>query len=148
MNVERWYPSKIDWWIAALLAMAPIATVGGFILTVVAGGTGTVVAAGGVVVIAAVYLGLVFPMRYGIDDTHVIVRHGVVRQRIPLADITEVEPTRNPLSSPALSLDRIRITFGTGIFKSGMISPAAKAEFLDELATKAKLRRDGDRLVR
>jgi hypothetical protein len=144
----RWYPSKIDWWIAALLCLAPIAALGGFLVTLAAGGSGTVVAGIGVAVIAAIYLGLVFPMRYAIDESHVIVRYGLVRQRIPLADITEVVPTRNPLSSPALSLDRIRITFGTGMFKSGMISPAAKSEFLDELAAKAKLRRDGDRLVR
>jgi hypothetical protein len=94
------------------------------------------------------YLGLVLPMRYAITDQHLVVRHGLVRQRIALRDITVVEPTRSPLSSPALSLDRLRIEFGTGFFKSAMISPAAKSEFLAELAVKAGLERDGDRLVR
>ena len=95
-----------------------------------------------------VYGGLVFPMRYGIAEDVIVVRHGVVRQKVVLRDITEVEPSRSPLSSPALSLDRLNIKFGEGFFKSVMVSPKDKSGFLDELATKAKLRRDGDRLVR
>jgi hypothetical protein len=39
-----------------------------------------------------------------------------------------VEETRNPLSSPALSLDRLKITYGNG--KRIMISPADKIGFL------------------
>jgi membrane protein YdbS with pleckstrin-like domain len=147
MAVERWYPSKVDWWLAILIALAPIASIVALIGTLMAG-TGVLIAAGGVVLLAAVYLGLVIPMRYGIDDEHLVVRHGIVRQRIRLSEITEVSPTRSPLSSPALSLDRLAIRFGEGFFKSAMISPAAKAEFLAELATRANLRRDGERLVR
>lgn len=147
MAVERWYPSKIDGWLAIILFAAPVATIGGLAIAI-SSGHGIAVAAMGVGVIAAIYLGLVFPMRYGIDSAHVVVRHGVVRQRIALGDILEVESTRSPLSSPALSLDRVRITFGRGFFKSAMISPAAKVEFLAELAQRAGLRRDGDRLVR
>jgi hypothetical protein len=147
MAVQRWYPSKIDWWLAILLAVAPLMSIAAMIGTAIAG-VGVIVTLGSTVFLAAIYLGLVFPMRYGIDDQHLVVRHGLVRQRILLRDITEVKPTRNPLSSPALSLDRLAIRFGDGFFKSAMISPAAKAEFLDELAARANLRRDGDRLVR
>lgn len=98
--------------------------------------------------LAAIYVGLVLPMRYAIVDTAVVVRHGLVWQRIPLADITEVYPTRNPLSSPALSLDRLHIGFGAGFFKSAMISPRDKQGFLTELAARTGLHRDGDRLTR
>jgi hypothetical protein len=42
--------------------------------------------------------------------------------------------TRSPLSSPALSLDRIRIDYGKG--KSVMISPLNKADFLLELQSR------------
>ena len=45
-------------------------------------------------ILAVVYLGLVFPMRYGITDTELVVRSGLVRRRIRLADITSVTPTR------------------------------------------------------
>lgn len=146
MAVRRWYPSKVDWWLAVLLTVAPSISVAALVGTVLAG-DGVVIASGGVLLLVAVYFGLVLPMRYGIDDTHIVVRHGVVRQRIKLADITEVSPTRNPLSSPALSLDRIEIKFGDGFFKSAMISPAAKSDFLDELAQRTGLTREGDRLV-
>jgi hypothetical protein len=98
--------------------------------------------------VLGIYFGLVFPMRYGLDDTHLVVRFGVCRQRIPLAAITEVKPTHNPLSSPALSLDRLHVRFGQGVFKAVMISPTDRNRFLDELAQKTGLQREGDRLVR
>ena len=59
-----------------------------------------------------------------------------------------VHPTRNPAGSPALSLDRLRVQYGQGFFKGVMISPVDRNRFLDELAQKAGLKREGDRLVR
>jgi hypothetical protein len=147
MAVPRWYPSKIDSWLAVAMAIGPLMSVVALAGTLIAG-DGVIFALGGVALFAAIYLGLVFPMRYGIDDEHIVIRHGLVRQRVPLRDITLVAPTRSPLGSPALSLDRIQIKYGEGIFKSALISPAAKAEFLEELAARANLRREGDRLVR
>src|SRR5205814_682936 len=101
-----------------------------------------------VVLVFGFYFGLVVPMRYGADDAYLTVRFGICRQRIPLGDITEVRPTHNPLSSPALSLDRLRVQFGPGFFNAVMISPADRNGFLDDLAQKAGLKREGDRLVR
>jgi hypothetical protein len=147
VTVARWYPSKVDPWLAVVLAVAPVVSLVGVVATLIAG-DGLAIAIAGFAVLVGVYLGLVFPMRYGIEREHLVVRHGLVRQRVRLADITLVRPTRNPLSSPALSLDRLAIRFGTGLFKSVMISPAAKDEFLAELAARAGLRRDGDGLVR
>jgi hypothetical protein len=147
LAITRWYSSKIDWWPAILLALAPLACVLAMVGACFAG-NGFVPALGGALFLAAIYAGLVFPMRYGIDDEHVVVQHGLVRQRIPLRDIIEVSPTRNPVSAPALSLDRLEIRFGRGYFKSAMISPVATADFLAELAERAGLRRDGSRLVR
>ena len=146
-EVSRWYPSKVDWWLGILLAIAPAMCVVSVAVTVAAG-EGMGAALGGAGFLALIYLGLVFPMRYGISDTAIVVRHGVVRQKIPLKDIAWVRPTRSPLSSPALSLDRLHIRFGEGFFKAAMISPADKQEFLSELAARAGLERDGDRLVR
>jgi hypothetical protein len=141
----QWFPSKVDWWLGLLLVVAPAVTL---IATLTAPPSERLEGLLGTAVLAAVYLGLVFPMSYGLTDSELIVRHGLVRQRIKLADIVEVTPTRNPLSSPALSLDRLRITFGSGMFKKVLISPAAKAEFLVELALRARLVRKGDGLAR
>ena len=142
--VERWYGSKVDWWLALVLVLAPVVAVLGA-LSALSSGAPATIAVAGVAILAIVYLGAVFPMRYGIDDDALVVRYGVIRQRVPLADITSVEPTRNPLSSPALSLDRLLIRYGG---RRIMISPAARDEFLAELARRARLVRDGERLSR
>lgn len=136
----RWYPSKIDVWIAVLLALGPVvSTMGGVVV-----GMPLV----GPAFFALLYGGLVFPMRYGITDRELVIRFGLLRKRIALAEIREVVPTRNPRSSHALSLDRLNIRFGDGRFRWIMISPRDQDGFLRELATAAHLRRDGDRLVR
>jgi hypothetical protein len=57
-------------------------------------------------------------------------------------------PTHDPLSSPALSLDRLRDQYGQSFFKAVMISSADRNHFLDDVAQRAGLQREGDRLVR
>lgn len=52
---------------------------------------------------------------------------GPFRWKVPIDTIESVEATRNPLSSPALSLDRLRIHYGK---KRIMVSPSDKAGFL------------------
>ena len=145
----QWYRSKVDWWVAVLLCLPPLAVIVACVAPLIAGNTSalswSIVA---VLVVFGIYFGLVFPMRYGLDDSYLLVRFGLCRQRIPLADISEVHPTHNPLSSPALSLNRLHVQYGKGLFKSVRISPADRNRFLDDLAQKAGLQRQGDRLVR
>jgi len=70
--------------------------------------------------------------RYELTPGRLRIRCGPFRWTTPLNEIRAVEPTRNPLSSPALSLvDRLRIDYGRG--SSVMISPRDKARFLAEL---------------
>jgi hypothetical protein len=143
----QWYPSKVDWWIALLLCVPPVAAVGACTAMLLDGHTTELPSAlGGLLLVCGIYVGLVFPMRYGIDDMNLTVRYGLCRQRIALPDIWKVYPTHNPLSSPALSLHRLRVKFSHG--KSVMISPADRDGFLDDLAQKTGLKRDGDRLLR
>jgi hypothetical protein len=145
----RWYRSKVDWWMVPLLVAPPAASIALCIALAFAGTrSGLPWGIASVVLVCGLYFGLVFPMRYGLDDTHLLVRFGVCRQRIPLVAIAEVRPTRNLLGAPALSLDRLHVQYGQGSFKAVMISPAARHRFLDDLAKKAGLKREGDRLVR
>jgi hypothetical protein len=145
----RWYSSKVDWWLVPLLCLPPAAAVGACIQAALAGSTADLLVGVAVAAfVAGLYLGAIFPMRYGLDHTQLIVRHGVFRKRIALADIGDVYPTRNPLSSPALSLDRLHVQFGQGFSKGVMISPADRDRFLDDLALRAGLRREADRLCR
>lgn len=99
-GTPRWYASRIDWRIAAALALGPLGCAGALIATIAAG-EGVAVAAGVSALVAAIYLGLLFPMRYAVTDDAVVVRHGLVRRRIPLGAITEVRPTRNPSPAPS-----------------------------------------------
>lgn len=65
---------------------------------------------------------------YVVDNGELFISCGPVRKRIQLTDIKSATPSKNPLSSPALSLDRILITYGEG--KSILISPENKKGFL------------------
>jgi hypothetical protein len=65
-----------------------------------------------------------------------VVRSGPFKWCIPIADITSITPTSNPLSSPALSLDRLRIEYGRGHLL--MISPRDKEQFVRDLVVTAR----------
>jgi hypothetical protein len=145
----RWYKSKIDWWIAMLLVLPPV-TVALLLGSSLFKGRWDEVAisVGALLWVTAIYAGLIFPMRYRICDDTLLVQSGLCRRAVKLAEITEVRPTRNPASSPALSLDRLLIRFGPGFFQVIIISPTPREEFLSDLASQAGLQREGKSLVR
>ncbi len=165
----RWYRSKVDLWLAILLAVPPLAIVALLVRGLQTGRTEDLVG-GGIVglLIAALYGGLLFPIRYGINRHELIIQAGWLRQHIPLASITEVYPTWNPLSAPALSLDRLHVQYAphsaaeagpatsppttpgrlNRFFHSQRISPADRAAFLHDLAAAAGLEPHGDHLKR
>jgi hypothetical protein len=138
-----WFTSKVDWWLAPILLLVPLISAGVLVVALVEG-EGVWISLVTILLIGAIYGGLVWPMRYGISSSTLIVRHGLVRHTIPLEAIREVKPTRNPLSSPALSLDRLAIRYGEGFFRSIMISPADRDQFLALLSRRSGLTRDGD----
>jgi len=98
--------------------------------------------------VAAFVLWVLYGTRYTLTETTLIVQSGPFRWVIDLEAITEIFPTRNPLSSPACSLDRLHIRYRpnpTGL----MISPREKTDFLrDLMALSPGLKMDGDRVLR
>jgi hypothetical protein len=83
---------------------------------------------------------------YTFESAELVIRASFFRWRVPLAAIDSVEPTRNPLSSPACSLDRLLIRYGK---RRIMISPEDKAGFLRALAARApQLELSGERAGR
>lgn len=132
------FASKVDWWLAIVIAGVPLTS----LVVVVAGlaGGDTGAAAGGAVTIAlivALYVGVVWPVSYEVDAQALVVRFGLVRSRVPLAEITKVAPSRNPLASPALSLDRIRLDRRGGSFV--LVSPANRTGFADAIKRGAEI---------
>ena len=68
---------------------------------------------------------------YTLTTGFLVVRSGPFHWGVPLRQISKVTPTRNPLSSPALSLDRLRIEYSDT--KVIMISPEDRRRFLADL---------------
>jgi hypothetical protein len=134
------FRSKVDaWFTAALLATIAI----GVSTVAIAASRG-----GPIVLLSAL---LVFPIglpvwllrstRYSLSDSHLDIRSGPFSWRVPLEDVRSVTRTRNPLTSPALSLDRLQIDYGPG--KSIMISPEDQQRFIRELETRRTKTRPG-----
>ena len=67
---------------------------------------------------------------YVIEGDTLLIRSGIVRWRVPIRSIRSITPTRSALSSPALSLDRLRIEYGG---KAVMVSPEEKQRFIEAL---------------
>lgn len=146
------YHSKIDWWVWLIRAAA--------IVTMLGTGVALLLAPPPVAsqfrwvsllnfLSAAFTAWLPFSTFYRLTATNLIVRSAFFRWRIPLDQIVEVYPTHNPLSSPALSLDRLRVNCKRLSGKTWwvMISPKDKEEVLRDLADAAGLHREQDRLV-
>jgi hypothetical protein len=126
------YRSKIDAWLVAVLAAAMAVSLfaasavlsaglpSAWWIAALTGGAGL-----------GLPLFVLLSTRYTLENCDLIVRSGPFRWRIPVAQITGITPTSSPLSSPALSLDRLRIEYGRG--KSLMISPRDKEHFLRDV---------------
>lgn len=136
----RWYRSQIDWWIAVLLMLPPFA---GFAILsealIKSEFTGVVVGAAVLAFVFAIYVGLIFPMRYRVEHNGLLIQSGLLRQRVPLDQIESVFPTRNPLSGPAMSLNRLQVKRVGRAWRPLLISPCDRDDFLKELSQQANL---------
>jgi len=71
---------------------------------------------------------------YVIDADNLIVHAGILyKKKIPVATVRKIVETRNPISAPAPSLDRIEIFYNR--FDSVVISPEDKTGLIAELTT-------------
>jgi len=142
----RWFPSKVDGWLLVLLAVPPVSAIAALVGAAQSGRwlPGLLPVA----IVLVVYAGLLFPTEYGVDASDLVIRGGLVRLRVPLASIRAVRPTHSPWSAPALSLGRLEICWGDGRFDRTRISPREREQFLDVLAQRSGLTRDGGSLER
>jgi hypothetical protein len=79
--------------------------------------------------IMAVPFWAVVATQYEFQGPTLLVHPG--NTRIDIGSITSVTPTRNARSSPALSLDRLEISYGDD--RTILISPREKDQFIAEL---------------
>ncbi len=123
------FRSKIDRWILVLILVVivvQVVAVGAAIAE--AGEPGMITSLVLVMIgVVALMIWLLLGTHYTVDRGYIRIVSGPFRWKVPVDEITSVRATRNPLSSPALSLDRLSIRYGK---RRIMISPADKAGFL------------------
>ena len=84
------------------------------------------------IAVLAFILHLFFNTNYTIEGHLLTVKSGFLyNSTIDIGTITKVSETNNPISSPAISLDRLEIRYGS--HNSVIISPRDKQDFLDQL---------------
>ena len=115
------YRSKIDWWLVVLiLAVFGFPVVDGvlskeYMLSVV------------FITLLVFFWILALTLKYKIDGEML----SIWRTKIDIKTIRKVYATRNPLSSPALSINRIAIVYNK--YDEVLISPKDRADFIGEL---------------
>lgn len=70
-----------------------------------------------------------FGTGYAIEEGTLLIRFGPFRSRISIQDIRKLRKTKNPLSSAALSLDRIEVSHGK-FHDATYLSPVNERQFI------------------
>jgi len=136
------YRSAVDWWFYAVVFGVAAATIPTMVPLFASGRLTHVLIALFVLLTACMLpLWLLASTYYRIDASALMVRSGPFRWTVPLNEIRSVQPSRSVMSSPALSLDRIRIDYGDG--RVLLVSPKDREAFLAAIEQRigAKVRR-------
>lgn len=136
LSQDLYFPSKRDWWIVALIWLSVmVSVVGGFVPLVVKGASWSEMLIMVVLLVGIdlLMLWVLYGTGYTVTQAHLLIRCGPFSFRVPLQHIDSITPTRSPWSSPACSLDRLKIVYGLSQ-QSIMISPADKPGFLSVIA--------------
>lgn len=115
------YKSKVDWWLMVVVY-------GVFIYPIYDGirSKEYLLSAFFLVIFSLISL-LFYSIQYKIDGENLIIW----RTKIDIKTIRKVYKTNNPLSSPALSLDRIAVVYNK--YDEILISPKERKQFIQEL---------------
>jgi len=126
MVLRMEFKSKVDLWLAAVLwgsvaiCFFPVFLEDGVIVGLAIG-----------IPMAIFVLLLWINTKYYIRDDQLVIKGVLKDTLIPIESITSVKTTRNPLSAPALSMDRLEINYGK--YEFTLISPLEKERFVEEL---------------
>lgn len=120
------YRSKIDWWLMPLVF-------GPFVFGIIQGIRSAEYEILYIMLpILLIILFLFSQIKYTITERDLKINGGFYRVNVSINDIRSVSRTSNPLSAPALSLDRIEIKYGNN-FHYLLISPKEREKFINQL---------------
>ena len=126
------FASKIDGWLLVVLLGSALACLFAASSIVMSRMAGPLWLAAAITLVGCVLpVWLLVATNYVLTATTLDVRSGPFKWQVSIAEVTSIMPTRNPISSPALSLDRIRIDYGDGRWI--IVSPREKERFMREL---------------
>jgi hypothetical protein len=131
------FRSKVDTWLLLLLVIAIVVQVWALVAVLSTNQSAAVSGLTAAIIIPGILLTVSVLMRtnYTVAGGVLKIVSGPFRWSIPIVDITEVVDSRSPISSPALSLDRLRISYGLN--KQVLVSPDDKAGFLRAIEQQA-----------
>ena len=129
MNSKR-FKSKTDRWLLYVLMAVMVFEL--VVLGIAATQATSPVAALSIAVAALLIVALIGSLlvrtHYTVSGNTLRIASGPFSWSVPVDQIESVTSTRNPISSPALSLDRLQITYANG--RRVLISPADRDGFL------------------
>jgi len=130
------FKSKVDHWI--FLILVAVIVINGGVIGMIALDGGDPLASTIIILVLllvmALIMSIMFSTHYTVDRGILRIASGPYRFKVPINQITSVKASRSPLSSPALSMERLLIRHGKR--RRIMVSPADKAGFLDAIGHK------------
>ena len=124
--MEKVYKSKVG-----LELVLPVAIIlaGAATILILNGAWSAVIVVSGVIALTSIIFSKTY---YTINGEILKIRSGFLyRKNIDIKSIRKISETGNPLSAPAISLDRLEIEYNK--FDSVLISPARKKDFIHDL---------------
>lgn len=130
------FKTAIDWWYY-LLILVLAGVVGSRLFTAleISSFQHQIILTGVTIVVIGFPVLLIFTTDYSVDSETLRIRAGPFRWRIKLSEIEKVEPSNSPLSSPALSLKRLKITYSGG--RTILVSPQDRSGFQEAIGVHA-----------
>lgn len=129
------YKSEIDQWLLVTMGVATVASLLAIVPLLLWGqGLEWLVAVPILLLGAGLPWWILATTEYTVSDYTLAIRSGPFHWDIPLREIVAISKTSSALSSPALSLDRLRIDRSSG--RPIMISPENRKRFLDDLRSR------------
>ena len=122
------FKSKVDFWLLVVIVITVLVSLGAAYLTMRQESWMSYIVALFITTFGAgLPVWLLVSTKYIVSEDSLRIKSGPFSWSIPISSISSVAETRNLLSSPALSLDRLVISYGAG--ETVMVSPANKENF-------------------